>query len=88
MTKKERIEIESWAAGMSDEKLKEEYYNLAYDVTGSLTDDMYEMGYDMQDIIERQKYEKFMMQKCDLIGLLCEKRGIKLWEHVSTTQPS
>ena len=86
MTKKERTEIERWAAGVSDERLKEEYYNLIYDTTGTQTDAMYEMEYDMQDIIERQKYEKFMAQKCDLIGSLCEKRGVKLWEHAFAEQ--
>ena len=73
---------------MPDKELEKEYYNLAYGTASSQVDAMYEMGYDMQDIIEREKYEKFIMQKCDLIGSLCEKRGIKLWEHASTTQPS
>ena len=42
-------------------------------------DDMYELGYDMTDILEREKYEKYMSQKADLLEMLCAKRDIKLW---------
>jgi len=41
---------------------------------------MYELGYDMADIREREKHEKYLAKKADLLGALCEKRGIKLWE--------
>jgi hypothetical protein len=41
---------------------------------------MYELGYDIADIIEREKYEDYLDQRSDLLGRLCEERGIKLWE--------
>ena len=41
---------------------------------------MYERGWDMADVLEREKYEKWLGQKADLLEVLCEKRGIKLWE--------
>ena len=41
---------------------------------------MYELGYDIADIVEREKYEKYLGQRADLLGTLCEQRGIKLWE--------
>ena len=41
---------------------------------------MYERGWDRQDIIEREKYEKWLGQKADLLEQLCYERGIKLWE--------
>ena len=47
---------------------------------GSQCDDMYELGYDIADIVEREKYEKYLGQRADLLGALCEQRGIKLWE--------
>lgn len=40
---------------------------------------MYELGYDMSDIVERQEYEEFMRQKADLLCMLCEERNIELW---------
>lgn len=46
---------------------------------GSQCDDMFDLGYDIRDIIERQKYEKFIAQKSDLIGGICDKRGIQLF---------
>ena len=81
MKKSERNKIIKLASVLSDEELEGKYYDLVYESLGSQTDTMYELGYDMVDIIEQQKYEKFIREECDLIGELCEKRGIKLWEH-------
>ena len=81
MKKSERNKIIKLASVLSDEELEDKYYDLVYESLGSQTDTMYELGYDMIDIIERQKYEKFIREECDLIGELCEKRGIKLWAH-------
>lgn len=80
MTKKERNEIVKWASTLTDEELKGEYYDAVYDTLGSQTEEMYERGYDIQDIIEREKFEKWLEQRCDLIEVLCYERGIKLWE--------
>lgn len=41
---------------------------------------MYELGYDISDIVERERYEKYLCQRSNLLGLLCEERGIKIWE--------
>lgn len=81
MKKSESNKIIKFASVLSDEELEDKYYDLVYESLGSQTDIMYELGYDMVDIIERQKYEKFIREECDLIGELCEKRGIKLWAH-------
>lgn len=81
MKKSESNKIIKFASALSDEELEDKYYDLVYESLGSQTDIMYELGYDMVDIIERQKYEKFIREECDLIGELCEKRGIKLWAH-------
>lgn len=86
MTKQEREKIIDWAKDVSDEKLESEYYDLIYDASGSLVDRMYDLGYDTQDIIEREKYEKFLSQKCDLLEQLCHKRGIELWKHMNTQE--
>lgn len=86
MTKKERNEIIKWASTLTDEELKGEYYDAVYDTLGSQTEEMYERGYDIQDIIEREKFEKWLDQRCDLIEELCYKRGIKLWEEQKGTE--
>ena len=80
MTKKEQNEIIKSAEKLTDEELEKEYYNAVYNSFGSQCDDMYELGYDIVDIVEREKYEKYLVQKADLLGTLCEQRGIKLWE--------
>ena len=79
MTKSEKNQIIKWANTLTDEELEEEYYDAAFDTLGSQAEAMYEQGWDMQDIIEREKYEKWMCQKADLLGQLCYERGIKLW---------
>ena len=80
MTKSERTQIIKWVNSLTDEELEEEYYRASWDTLGSQAEEMYECGWDMQDVIEREKYEKWMCQKADLLEQLCYERGIKLWD--------
>ena len=80
MTKKQRNEIIKWANTLTNDQLEGEYYNAVYDSLGSQTEAMYELGYDIADIMEQEEYEDYLDQKSDLLGRLCEERGIKLWE--------
>ena len=80
MKNTEKNNLLKWASSLSDEELKDEYYSSVYDSLGSQTDEMYELGYDIRDIEEREAYEKFLCEKSDILGSLCEKRGITLWE--------
>lgn len=82
MTKKKRYEIINFANKLTDDELKEEYYNSVYGCLGSQCDYMYEMGYDIADIVERKKYEKYLCERVDLLEQICDRRGIKLWEKV------
>ena len=79
MTKSERNQIIKWANALTDEELEKEYYRAVQDTLGSEAEEMYERGYDIQDIIEREKYEDWLDQKCDLLERLCYERGIELW---------
>lgn len=80
MTKSEKNQIIKWANTLSDEELKGEYYDAVFDCLGSQAEEMYERGYDMVDILEREKYEKWLDQRSDVLEMLCYERGIKLWE--------
>lgn len=80
MTKAERNQIIKWANALANEELEKEYYRAVMDSLGSETEEMYELGWDMRDILEREKFEKWLEDKSDLLGRLCEERGIKLWE--------
>lgn len=80
MTKSEKNEIIKWANTLTDEELEEKYYDAVFDTLGSKVEEMYERGWDMQDVIEREKYEKYLGQRADLLESLCYRRGIKLWE--------
>ena len=80
MKKAEKNTLLKQAENLTDEELREEYYDAVYNSLGSLTEDMYELGYDMRDIKEREKHEKYLSEKADILGALCEERGIKLWE--------
>lgn len=79
MTKSEKNEIIKWSNTVSNEELERTYYDTVFNSLGTQTDDMYELGYDMTDILEREKYEQYMSQKADLLEMLCDKRDIKLW---------
>lgn len=80
MTKSERNQIIKWANTLTDEELEKEYYDAVFDTLGSQAEAMYEQGWDIQDVIEREKYEKYLGQRADLLESLCYGRGIKLWE--------
>lgn len=80
MTKTERKDFLKWVKGLSDEELEGAYYDAIYDCLGTQTETMYELGYDMQDIKERENYEKYLRDKADLLEDECSKRNIALWE--------
>ena len=82
MTKSEKNQIIKWANTLTDEELEKEYYNSVMDSLGSEAEEMYELGYDIVDILEREKFEKWLCKKSNLLGKLCEERGIKLWEDI------
>lgn len=80
MKKSETNTITKWAETKTNEELEKEYYDTVYDSLGSQTEKMYELGYDISDIKERERHEKYLSQKCGLLEDLCQKRGIKLWQ--------
>lgn len=80
MTKSERKQIIKWANTLTDDELEEEYYRAVHNTLGSEAEEMYEHGWDMQDIIEREKFEKWLGQRADILEKICCERGIKLWE--------
>ena len=81
MTKSERNKIIKWSETVTDSELEEEYYDAVFECLGSQTEKMYEFGYDIVDILEREKYEKYLCQRVDILEELCVKRGISLWKN-------
>ena len=75
-----RKEIIAWVDTLSDEQLENEYYNHVYKSLGTLTDRMYDLGYDLADIKEQEIYEKETREVTDYLEYACLKRGIKLWQ--------
>lgn len=80
MTKTEKDHLVKWARSLSDEELEEQYYKSVFDCLGSEAEEMYERGWDMADVLEREKYERYLCTKADILGVVCTERGIKLWE--------
>lgn len=76
----ERNSLVKWANALSEKELNDEYYEAVYDSLGSQTDKMYELGYDMKDIKEREEYEKYLCEKADILENICAERGIGLWD--------
>lgn len=80
MKRGERNALMKWAETLTDEELEKEYYDAVYNSLGSETEEMYERGYDIVDIKEREKYEKYLGEKSHLLEKLCTDRGIELWK--------
>ena len=56
MTKLERNQIIKWASALTDDELKKEYYDAAFDTLGSQVEAMYERGWDKK--FSRKSREK------------------------------
>lgn len=55
MTKSERNKIIKWANSLTDEELEKEYNDAVIKTLVCESEEMYERGYDIQDIIECEK---------------------------------
>ena len=53
MTKSERNQIIKWANTLTDDELKKEYYDAAFDTLDSLSEEMYERGW---ELCQKQTY--------------------------------
>lgn len=80
MKKIEKNAFLEWTKTLTNKELKKEYYKAVYESLGSETEVMYELGYDIADIKEREEYEKFLSEKSHILERLCNERGIKLWK--------
>lgn len=80
MNKREFAKLKKWTDTLTDEELKKEYYDAVFDALGSQTEEMYERGYDIADIREREKHERWLSRRSDMLENICSERGIKLWE--------
>ena len=80
MKKDERVRWKDYYSSYSNDDLEAEYYKAVYECLGSQTEAMYELGYDIQDILECEKFEDFLCDKADLLEALCQERGIELWK--------
>ena len=79
MKKSDKNALLKWAEKLTNEELEKEYYNAVYNSLGSEAERMYELGYDISDIVEREKHEKFLGEKANILEELCNERDIKLW---------
>ena len=60
MNKREYAKLKKWTDTLTDEQLKKEYYDAVFKTLGSQAEEMYERGYDIADILEREKYERWL----------------------------
>lgn len=79
MNKRELAKLKKWTDTLTDEQLKKEYYDALFDALGSETEEMYERGYDIADIQEREKYERWLSRQSDMLEEICRERGVKLF---------
>jgi hypothetical protein len=80
MNKREFAKLKKHTDTLTDEELKKEYYDAVFKTLGSQAEEMYERGYDIADILEREKYERWLSRQSNMLEDLCRQRNIKLWE--------
>ena len=79
MNKRERRDFVRYLSGLSDSDLEAYYYRSVLDSLGSEAEQMYELGYDVDDIQEREVYERELCERVGLIETECLRRSIALW---------
>ena len=80
MTRRDKERIKKRAREITVEELEAEYYKAVFDCLGSQTERMYELGYDIADIMEREKIEDDLCEEADVLEEICYERGIRLWQ--------
>lgn len=80
MNKREFEKLKKWTDTLTNEQLKKEYYDAMFKTLGSQAEEMYECGYDIADILEREKYERWLSRQSNMLEEICHERGITLWE--------
>lgn len=80
MTKKVMSQIRLECESLTDEELKKKTYDAIHDSLGSEVDAMVEFGYDASDIADRVEYESFLCSYSDVLQLICDERGIVLFD--------
>ena len=83
MKKRELEKQKKWTDTLTDEQLKKEYYDAVFDTLGSQAEEMYERGYDIADIRERERNKRSLTKRSDMLEMICSERGNKLWEEYS-----
>ena len=83
MNKGEFTKLKKWTGTLTDEQLKKEYYDTVFKTLGSQAEEMYERDYDIADIREREKYERWLSRQSSMLENICSERGVKLWEEYS-----
>lgn len=81
MKKSEKENIIKFFNVLSNDELEQAYYDNVFDCLGSDAELMYERGWELVDIREQEKLEKYQREKTDILEQLCIERGIKLWEY-------
>lgn len=79
MKLKEKNSIIKEYSALSDDDLVSAYEDLVLCSLGSQVEDMYDLGYDMRDIKERAAYEKYLVEKCDVLEGLLSERNLVPW---------
>ena len=63
----------------SDYELYEEYHRLLLESLNDLSEEMYQLGYDIVDIEEYEENQNLLSKKLNVIEKLCNEREIKLF---------
>lgn len=77
MNKREFAKLKKLTDTLTDEELEQEYYYILFEMLGSQAEVMYELGYDEADIVEREKYQRWLLRQSDMLEVICRERGIK-----------
>ena len=78
MDKKIKFDLYRALALMSDEEVKQEFFDYSFRVLGSTSELMYERGYPIEDIREAEKVERFNNEYYDMLEMVVLSRKIKI----------
>lgn len=77
-SKKEFAKLKKWSVTISDEQLKKEYYYALSKTLSKPTKDMSDRGFDLADIREMEKFDRWLVRRFAMLRVICIERGIDL----------
>lgn len=80
MTKRDKNRLLKYWKDKPTEEIESEYYSICYGDYNADTERMYDLGFDLVDILEAEAYSNYKQEEAGILEGILRSRGIIPWE--------